>query len=261
MPAVVGHCDTDDDGVAEEEEKKRKKAKRPKGTQWRPCPVDPIRMASQRSPSSSTRHSGTFYTWYDIGLFHNVRTAQIEKRDLVNYRGKIKLHGTNVAVTIQHNGNELYIQRYSLIDLRARPSPRAQRFSVPSRNTFLTKEADHHGFAKWALDKDAKEYFKSLYRRNAGYRAITVYGEWCGKGSSELLGGPWLIAASLTVVCGAGIMKGAAICKLDKRLFSVFAILYDRSKLITAPDRLEAILTASAHCSPSLCTAAATAGH
>jgi hypothetical protein len=56
-------------------------------------------------------HAGTFYTWYDIGLFHNVRTAQIEKKEAVNYRGKIKLHGTNVAVTVQYNGNEIYIQR------------------------------------------------------------------------------------------------------------------------------------------------------
>lgn len=55
--------------------------------------------------------TGTFYTWYDIGLFHNVRTAQIEKKEPVTYRGKIKLHGTNVAVTIQYSGNEIYVQR------------------------------------------------------------------------------------------------------------------------------------------------------
>jgi hypothetical protein len=53
-----------------------------------------------------------------------------------------------------------------------------------SRNTFLTKEADHHGFAQWALQKEAKDFFRSLYRRNGGYRAITVYGEWCGKGNA-----------------------------------------------------------------------------
>jgi hypothetical protein len=40
-------------------------------------------------------------------------------------------------------------------------------------------------------------------------------------------------------------MKGAAICKLDKRLFAVFAILLDKTKLITSPDKLEELLNAS----------------
>ncbi len=86
-----------------EEEKRRKKDRRPKG-----------RSAIQCLNHSHANNvlSGTFHTWYDIGLFHNVRAGQLENRQSITYRGKIKLHGTNVAVSVQHNGNQVYIQRF-----------------------------------------------------------------------------------------------------------------------------------------------------
>lgn len=187
----------------EEEKKLQKKAKKPKGQ---------------------------FFGWYDIGLFHQMRAALAEARQkaesklspststgeptpsssqpldgdesVITFRGKIKLHGTNGAISIQHNGSEVYVQ---------------------SRNTFITKETDHHGFAHWALKTENKEYFKSLFQKSAGYKALTIFGEYCGK----------------------GIMKGAAICQLDRTIFAVFAILMDKDRLIIDPAHIEEILNGS----------------
>ncbi len=111
-----------------------------------------------------------------------------------------------------------------------------------SRNTFLTRESDHHGFAAWALASENKQYFKSLFRRSAGYRSLTVFGEWCGKGNPFSL----LIHAYLCLIILAGIMKGAAICKIDQRLFAVFAVLLDKDRLITSPSKIEEILKCEA---------------
>ncbi|KAL6068671.1 Translation machinery-associated protein 22 [Balamuthia mandrillaris] len=179
------------------------------------------------------RPKGTFYRWPEIGLFYNVRARitepnqpepheekakeatgekgeedankdkqkepKLQLPSSITYRAKIKLHGTNGAISIQHNGNDIFVQ---------------------SRNKFLTKEKDHHGFAEWALHKDRKAYFKSLYKQNAGYKSVTVFGEWCGK----------------------GIMRGAAICNVDQRMYAVFALLLDKSKLIVAPDQILSFL-------------------
>jgi len=117
------------------------------------------------------------------------------------YKGKIKLHGTNVAVSIQQNGKKVFVQ---------------------SRKSFLTKEKDHHDFAKWALENSRKNYFKSLFKFRAGYRSLTIFGEWCGK----------------------GIMRGAAITELEHRIFAVFAILKDSNRLIVTPKHIEEILNA-----------------
>lgn len=143
---------------------------------------------------------GQFFAWYDIGLFHNVRTQLATERQaaatvdgdksvgtsssssssaptaasgssggggtglVVRYRAKIKLHGTNAGVSVQHGGSEVYIQ---------------------SRNTFVTKDTDHHGFAHWALQPEHKAYFRSLFRPEGGYKALTIFGEYCGKGAHQ----------------------------------------------------------------------------
>lgn len=48
--------------------------------------------------------SGRFIAWIEILPFHYIRQQHTEQRDAVTYRGKIKLHGTNAGVTVQHGG-------------------------------------------------------------------------------------------------------------------------------------------------------------
>ena len=134
----------------------------------------------------------------------------------VSFRGKIKLHGTNGAISVQ-NGSQVYVQ---------------------SRNTFLSKEKDHHDFAKWALETKTKNYFKSLFQKGDGYWALTFFGEWCGKGTSSL---PLSLTTSLTRYT-VGMMKGASICDVDQRYFAVFAALLNKDRLITNPARIEELL-------------------
>ena len=95
--------------------------------------------------------------WGSIELLHNcVRTLthlheQGEPFPVVEYRAKVKLHGTNCAVQITSNG------------------------VVPqSRSQLLSVEADHKGFAKW-VDATAA-YWRTLPV------GLVVFGEWCGPG-------------------------------------------------------------------------------
>jgi hypothetical protein len=101
--------------------------------------------------------STTHVAWGSIELLHNcVRTLthlheQGEPFPIVEYRAKVKLHGTNCAVQITSHG------------------------IVPqSRNQLLSVEADHKGFARW-VDATAA-YWRSLPVGSV------VFGEWCGPG-------------------------------------------------------------------------------
>ena len=96
-------------------------------------------------------------SWSSIELFHNcVRTfdhlaALGRPRPVVEYRAKVKLHGTNCAVQV---------------------SPGA--VVAQSRTQLLSPEADYKGFAAWVHRHRA--YFQTLARD------IVVFGEWCGPG-------------------------------------------------------------------------------
>jgi len=96
----------------------------------------------------STQH----VTWGSIELLHNVvRTlAHLGTTPVVEYRAKVKLHGTNCAVQI---GDEVVAQ---------------------SRTQLLSPDSDYKGFATWVHSKAS--YFSSLQR------GIVVFGEWCGPG-------------------------------------------------------------------------------
>jgi hypothetical protein len=99
----------------------------------------------------------THVSWGSIELLHNcVRTLTLlaeqgQPYPVVEYRAKVKLHGTNCAVQITADG-----------------------FVAQSRNLLLTPEADHKGFAKWAHGHAA--YWQSLAP------GLVVFGEWCGPG-------------------------------------------------------------------------------
>lgn len=129
--------------------------------------------------------STTHVSWGSIELLHNVlRTLEhLAEPDYgnqplptVEYRAKIKLHGTNCAVQITDAG------------------PVAQ-----SRNLILTPEADHKGFAKWV-------------HANAAYWAtlpvgLVVFGEWCGPGIEK---GMAISQAPTKLFCVFGIVRGSS---------------------------------------------------
>ncbi len=125
----------------------------------------------------------THVTWGSIELLHNVfRTlshlAEPEYGNqplpTVEYRAKIKLHGTNCAVQTTDAG-----------------------IVCQSRNMILTPEADHKGFAKWAHGHAS--YWTSLPV------GLVVFGEWCGPGIEK---GMAISASPTKLFCVFGIQRG-----------------------------------------------------
>lgn len=100
-------------------------------------------------------------SWNSIELFHNVvRTLNYlaslpDAKPLpsVQYRGKVKLHGSNCAIQITPEG--VYYQ---------------------SRTQMLTPQSDYKGFATWAAKYE--DFWKSLISNDP----ITLFGEWAGPG-------------------------------------------------------------------------------
>lgn len=118
--------------------------------------------------------------WASIENLYNIRKEISEYDSLrkIKYRGKIKLHGSNFAVSIFPNGDIV----------------------TQSREQIITPEKDTYGFYKWVNDQ--KEYWSNLKTDTH----MVVFGEFCGK----------------------GINKGCAIHELEKKVFCVFAIQYNR---------------------------------
>jgi len=101
--------------------------------------------------------STTHVSWPSIELFHNVVRTLAHLHELgrpfpsVEYRAKVKLHGSNCAVQITERG--VFAQ---------------------SRTSLLAPGADYKGFAAWVQAHEA--YFSGL-RPGA-----ILFGEWCGPG-------------------------------------------------------------------------------
>lgn len=99
--------------------------------------------------------------WPSIEAWYNVK-RNVSKYDVmpnvsaVDYKGKIKLHGTNAAVVIESTGAVRALSRASV----------------------LSRESDNYGFAAYVADHLAESY-SQLSQTN---KTIYVYGEWCGKG-------------------------------------------------------------------------------
>lgn len=106
----------------------------------------------------------TFLAWPEIESFHHIRKflqvdpaewwrgmEQLHGTSVVEYRCKVKLHGTNAAVQIHMDGTII----------------------CQSRESIITREKDNAGFARWVMS-NADEW-----QRAQGY---VVYGEWCGPG-------------------------------------------------------------------------------
>lgn len=104
----------------------------------------------------------TFMAWPEIEAFHNIRKYAyshpeiLKGQSLVQYRAKVKLHGTNSAIQILADGTIL----------------------TQSRSQFITPENDNAGFARWVNDN------KHLWldSKDGARKDVIIYGEWCGSG-------------------------------------------------------------------------------
>lgn len=87
--------------------------------------------------------------------YHNVALPTVE------FRGTVKLHGTNAAVVIAKDGT----------------------WHCQSRERIITPESDNAGFAAWCYGH--KAYWDQLAQRLSGAidkddETMQIYGEWCG---------------------------------------------------------------------------------
>lgn len=108
-----------------------------------------------------------FIAWPEIEAFHHIRKyVRIDPTEwwqakekfggtsVVQYRCKVKLHGTNAAVQCQLDGTIL----------------------PQSRTNLLSVEKDNAGFAAWVKKNEA-----AWQDTNDNARAqVIIYGEWCG---------------------------------------------------------------------------------
>jgi len=96
--------------------------------------------------------------WPEIESFHNIRKYTspaahpeiLNGNTIVDYRPKVKLHGTNAAVQVHEDGSIV----------------------CQSRESIITREKDNAGFAKWAHSQPNWDLAKGHI----------LYGEWCGPG-------------------------------------------------------------------------------
>lgn len=117
----------------------------------------------ERRNKKDGKVSMTFIHWPDIESFHNVRKSAekypqiLGGREVVEYRGKVKLHGTNAAVQVTAEG-----------------------VVAQSRTQLIAPgKTDNAGFAAWV--ETVKESFLAAKTANVGGDVI-IYGEWCGPG-------------------------------------------------------------------------------
>ena len=171
--------------------------------------------------SESTKH----IPWGSIELLHNLVATLGHLNGLgqpfpvVEYRAKVKLHGTNCAVQITGSG-----------------------VIAQSRTALLSPDADYKGFAVWVAAQ--RDYFARLPSglaapaRSAGSRLPekTTVADRASGAERLVVFGEW---------CGPGIEKGMAISQARTKLFAVFAVRRDDGIIIHEPEQIRALLPAA----------------
>lgn len=119
-------------------------------------------LSEGRCEPERSLDEGRLVKWTSIELLHNVLGDVRAKAELagaapptIEYRAKVKLHGTNCGVQILPNGGVV----------------------AQGRNQLLTEEKDHMGFAAWVLSNVS--LFEALAEAD---RHLILFGEWCGSG-------------------------------------------------------------------------------
>jgi hypothetical protein len=163
---------------------------------------------------TDTKESARHIRWPKIRSFHAMlKNAKRIDNDLpgeVVYRGKIKLHGQNVGITIQRP-----------LDDDCQPTVSIQSRNHVVDNCTLAGEVvfpDNVSFFT-----DLWGYFVSQFKQcnsSPDCSQFTIFGEWCGK----------------------GIQKHAAISTIDEKVFAIFAIDF-MGRLMVEPDDITTFLT------------------
>ena len=103
-----------------------------------------------------------FVKWPSIEGFHNVYRSAAKMMlgdEVVTYRAKVKLHGTNAAVRIDPDG----------------------KVTAQKRSSDISPELDNFGFAAWV------EKTKAHWASCAGTTTMVVFGEWAGPGIQRIV--------------------------------------------------------------------------
>ena len=108
-------------------------------------------------PKKQKPPKGVFQFWPKIGMFHHVRANYSKEKKEISYKAKIKLHGTNSAVTVQKG-----------------------KAMAQSRNNFVYTEKANFAFYSKFVQKNSR-FFESLWPSGAK-ESLTFFGEWCGEG-------------------------------------------------------------------------------
>jgi len=160
----------------------------------------------------------TFIPWPEIVAFHQIRKfvrvdpnewfrakEQMNGTSTVQYKAKVKLHGTNAAVQVHVDGT----------------------VTAQSRTNNITPENDNAGFARWVkANEDAWRKTVAVPTlwddKPDHYLSVVIYGEWIGP----------------------GIQKGVAVSEIPKKSFAVFAMRFldkegnPMDHLMVEPERL-----------------------
>lgn len=137
-----------------------------------------------------------------VGLHHEVKkNIFVNDRPVINYRGKIKLHGTNAGVNMHKTVAGDKAANYAG-ELSITPQ---------KRTSYISPLDDNAGFAKW-VQVNYKFFTNVFDRLDSPDADVTVFGEWAGK----------------------GIQKSDAVSKIEEKNFFIFAIRVD-DKWITDP--------------------------
>lgn len=140
---------------------------------------------------------------------HSYFNATGEAIPNLQYRGKIKLHGTNAGVSFFN-----------------------EQFKPQKRTSCIDMLSDNLGFATWTTNNTAA--FKQMHaniRENGpelGFdlnRPVTVFGEWAG----------------------AGIQKGVALAQVKTKFFAIFAVCNgnhddEDARLLVDPEKIRKLI-------------------
>ena len=168
--------------------------------------------------------------WSEIEAFHNVRKYchsyphHMCGADKVQYRAKVKLHGTNAAVQI-HPDSHVVAQ---------------------SRTAELTPgKGDNAGFAAWVASQEA--------RWEACPSDLVIFGEWCGPGIqkgvaiNQIPGKAFVVFAARSLEAGSDVLivQPTALEKIVPGLPGVYVLPWAEPTLeipwLTPPSDLEGI--------------------
>lgn len=134
----------------------------------------------------------TRYMGVDEETGHPIMNRGEVEHPVLNFKGTVKLHGTNAAIVYTWN-----------------PSTFDYEFHAQSRKNIITPEKDNAGFAAFAHTRNTEQLLSKVMKAvgNLGYtpEVVRIYGEWCG----------------------GNVQKGVALNGLDK-MFVIFAIKIDK---------------------------------